>query len=90
MKKLLDITVSFGAAVVIFGAWAKLLHKPYADLMLTVGLLTEAGIFIMYGIQSILNKDVACESTHPTNSNDIEKMEKEISKISNKFDKIFK
>jgi hypothetical protein len=40
--------VSIGAAVVIFGAWAKILHKSYADFMLTVGLLTEAAIFIIY------------------------------------------
>jgi gliding motility-associated protein GldL len=37
-----------GAAIVIFGAWAKLLHKPFADFMLTVGLLTEATIFVVY------------------------------------------
>jgi gliding motility-associated protein GldL len=40
--------VCVGAAVVIFGAWAKILHKPYADFMLTVGLLTEATIFLIY------------------------------------------
>jgi len=40
--------VCVGAAVVIFGAWAKILHKPFADIMLTIGLLTEATIFIIY------------------------------------------
>ena len=40
--KIVNIVVCVGAAVVIFGAWAKILHKPYADFMLTVGLLTEA------------------------------------------------
>lgn len=48
VDKLANIIVCVGAAVVIFGAWAKILHKPYADFMLTVGLLTEAGIFIFY------------------------------------------
>jgi gliding motility-associated protein GldL len=47
-EKITNIIVSAGAAVVIFGAWAKILHLSIADLMLTIGLLTEAGIFIVY------------------------------------------
>ncbi len=47
-EKITNIIVSGGAAVVIFGAWAKLLHLPFADIMLTIGLLTEAGIFMVY------------------------------------------
>jgi gliding motility-associated protein GldL len=47
-EKLVNIVVCVGAAVVIFGAWAKILHKPFADIMLTIGLLTEATIFIIY------------------------------------------
>lgn len=46
--KIVNIIVCVGAAVVIFGAWAKILHKPFADFMLTVGLLTEAVIFLVY------------------------------------------
>jgi len=48
--RLLNIFVSAGAAVVIFGAWAKILHLSFADTMLTVGLLTEAAIFLVYAI----------------------------------------
>jgi len=47
-EKLVNVIVCVGAAVVIFGAWAKILHKPFADWMLTVGLLTEAAIFLVY------------------------------------------
>ena len=47
-EKLVNIVVCVGAAVVIFGAWAKILHKPFADIMLTIGLLTEATIFLIY------------------------------------------
>lgn len=46
--KLVNVIVCVGAAVVIFGAWAKILHKPIADIMLTLGLLTEAAIFLIY------------------------------------------
>jgi gliding motility-associated protein GldL len=49
-NRLVNIIVCLGAAVVIFGAWAKILHKSFADIMLTVGLLTEAAIFIVYAI----------------------------------------
>ncbi len=43
-----DVLVSAGAGVVIFAAWAKLTHKPYADVLLTVGMWTETAIFMVY------------------------------------------
>jgi len=46
--KFVNVVVCIGAAVVIFGAWAKILHQSFANIMLTVGLLTEAAIFIIY------------------------------------------
>jgi gliding motility-associated protein GldL len=45
---IVNVIVCVGAAIVIFGAWAKILHKSFADVMLTVGLLTEAFIFLVY------------------------------------------
>jgi gliding motility-associated protein GldL len=50
VDKLVNVVVCVGAAVVIFGAWAKILHLPFANIMLTVGLLTEALIFIIYAL----------------------------------------
>jgi gliding motility-associated protein GldL len=47
-EKIVNIIVCVGAAVVIFGAWAKILHKSFADVMLTIGLITEACIFLVY------------------------------------------
>jgi gliding motility-associated protein GldL len=46
--KFVNVFVCVGAAVVIFGAWAKILHLSFANAMLTVGLLTEALIFLIY------------------------------------------
>lgn len=46
----IDVLVSAGAAVIIFAAWAKLTHKSYADVMLTVGMWTETAIFLIYAI----------------------------------------
>ncbi|CAN5327819.1 hypothetical protein BH09BAC2_BH09BAC2_07340 [soil metagenome] len=45
---LIDVLVSAGAAVIIFAAWAKLTHQSYADVLLTVGMWTETGIFMIY------------------------------------------
>lgn len=41
----MNFIYGIGAAVVIVGAWAKILHLPIANIMITVGLLTEAFIF---------------------------------------------
>ena len=59
MEKTVNTLVSLGAAVVIFGAWAKLLHKSFADFMLTVGLLTEAAIFLLYAFLPPASNDMA-------------------------------
>jgi len=44
----IDVLVSAGAAVIIFAAWAKLTHQAFADIMLTIGMWTETGIFMVY------------------------------------------
>ena len=49
-EKVINTVFSFGAAVVIFGAWAKLEHKEFSDTALTTGMLLETGIFCIYGI----------------------------------------
>lgn len=48
MNKILNFIISMGAAVVIIGALTKLINLPGADVMLIVGLTTEAGIFVIY------------------------------------------
>jgi len=47
-KYWVDKAVSVGAAVVIIGALFKILHWPYANQFLIVGMFTEAGIFLVY------------------------------------------
>jgi gliding motility-associated protein GldL len=44
----LNFIVCIGAAVVILGALTKLIHHRFADTMLTIGLSTEALIFVIY------------------------------------------
>ncbi len=65
--KVLPTLYSVGAAVVIFGAWAKILHKDFADIMLTVGLLTECAIFLTFAFQSFFqnNTEYQWEKVYP-------------------------
>ncbi len=50
VSKYVDVFVSFGAALVIWGALRKITHQPDADTWLWIGLTTEAIIFAVYGI----------------------------------------
>ncbi len=50
LDKILNTIFSFGAAVVIFGAWGKIEHTAFGDKALTAGLLTETAIFFCYGL----------------------------------------
>ncbi len=54
ISKWMDVGVSVAAAVVIYGALQKILHSPSADALLKVGLITEACIFLAYGILYII------------------------------------
>ncbi len=54
VSKWVDVGVSFGASVVIVGALFKITHTKGADLLLWVGLLTEAVIFAVYGALYII------------------------------------
>jgi gliding motility-associated protein GldL len=63
VNKLLNVVVCFGAAIVIVGALFKIQHYPGANIMLPVGLLIEAGIFLVYGI--LPPPDAGSNSTEP-------------------------
>ncbi len=52
-KKLMNMVYGLGAAVVIIGALFKIMHWPYGDLMLIVGLVTEAVVFVISAFESI-------------------------------------
>ncbi|HQV55817.1 MAG: gliding motility protein GldL [Chitinophagaceae bacterium] len=49
VSKIVDVFVSVGAAIVIWGALQKILHAPNADFWLKAGLGTEAIVFLVYG-----------------------------------------
>ena len=47
VNRLVNVVVCVGAAVVIIGAMAKILHLSWADWALKIGLSTEALIFLV-------------------------------------------
>ena len=49
VSKIVDVFVSVGAAIVIWGALQKILHAPNADFWLKAGLGTEAIVFLLFG-----------------------------------------
>lgn len=51
INRIINIGYCVGGSIVILGAWSKLLHKPFANTMLTIGLLTEALLFLCMSVQ---------------------------------------
>lgn len=45
-----NVVFGVGAAIVIIGAWGKLTHQPWANVALTVGLISEAILFTISGL----------------------------------------
>jgi gliding motility-associated protein GldL len=50
-KRLLNFCYSWGASVVILGALFKILHLPYGNTMLSVGMITEFLVFFVFGFE---------------------------------------
>lgn len=62
--RVMNFAYGMGAAVVIVGALFKLMHWPYASLMLIVGLLTEAFIFALSAFDAP-EKDIDWSLVYP-------------------------
>ncbi len=52
-KKLMNMVYGLGAAIVILGALFKIMHWPYANLMLILGLVTEALVFTVSAFDKV-------------------------------------
>ena len=52
-KKIMNMVYGLGAAVVIIGALFKIMHWPFGDLMLIIGLITEAGVFAVSAFEKV-------------------------------------
>ena len=63
-KYLKNLVIGVGASVVLVGALFKIMSWENADIMLTAGLLTEAGLFLMLGLIGP-EKDYYWEKLYP-------------------------
>jgi gliding motility-associated protein GldL len=63
-KKGMNMVYGLGAAVVIVGALFKIMHWPYGDLMLIIGLVTEAGVFVVSAFEPV-DKDLDWSKVYP-------------------------
>lgn len=52
-KKFVNVAYNLGASVVIIGAMFKILHLPYGDLIIGIGLMSEATLFALTAIDPI-------------------------------------
>ena len=76
VSKWVDVGVSFGAALVIWGALRKIIHAPDADTWLWIGLTTEALIFALYGVLYIKYPAVETPGTSEEQLSVVGKMDK--------------
>lgn len=82
-KRFFNIVYSVGAAIVILGAMFKLLHLPAGDLMLMIGMITEAIVFLLSAFEKP-DKEYKWEEVYPVladNPNFVPKTEREHNKI---------
>ncbi|MDR1402761.1 MAG: gliding motility protein GldL [Tannerellaceae bacterium] len=63
-KRLLNFCYSWGASIVILGAMFKILHLPYGNMMLAVGMITEFLVFFIFGFEKP-NTDYHWEDVFP-------------------------
>ncbi len=96
--KIINTLFSFAAAVVIFGAWSKLEHKDYGSTALTAGLLTETGIFFLYGLLEWRKKSASPEKetppapadSNPVQKENVEELTNSLRQTANILNKIFR
>lgn len=78
-KRFFNIVYSVGAAIVILGALFKILHLPFGNQMLMIGMITEAIVFLLSAFESP-GKDYKWEEVYPIlaeNENFVPKAERE-------------
>lgn len=55
-KKIMNMVYGLGAAIVIIGALFKIMHWPFGNTMLIIGLVVEAGVFAISAFEPVDNE----------------------------------
>lgn len=63
-KKVMNVIYSVGAAIVILGALFKIMHWPFGNEMLIIGLVTEALVFTLSAFDTV-EKDIDWTLVYP-------------------------
>lgn len=94
-KKIMNMVYGLGAAVVIVGALFKIMHWPWGDQMLILGLLVEAGVFIVSAFEPV-DQDLDWSKVYPELAGgegmgtSIQETEEEKGLLSQKLDEMLK
>jgi len=91
----MNMVYGLGAAVVIVGALFKIMHWPFGDEMLIIGLLTEAAVFVVSAFEPV-DKELDWSKVYPelaggeSLSSDVEEVQDEKGVLSQKLDEMLK
>lgn len=89
--KILNTAYSFAAAIVVFGAWAKLEQKDFGTLALTIGMLVESGIFVIYGfVEWREQRQPVAPEEKPTGPDTVGELQQTMEKTNGILKKIFR
>ena len=89
--KILNTAYSFAAAIVVFGAWAKLEQKEFGGIALTIGLLVESGIFVVYGLMEWFHKRAsALPDVQDEMPRELEEVKQAVQKTNSILKKVFR
>jgi hypothetical protein len=90
LNKIINTVYSFGAAIVIFGAWAKIEYKPFAGDALTVGLMVEVSIFCLYGLLEWRKADERPQTPTKEKDPDLHELTTSVRQTNKLLNKVFR
>lgn len=67
-RRFLNYAYSWGAAVVIIGAMCKILHLPAGNMLLMIGMIAEAAVFIISGFDNLPAEEVPAKVANDQSS----------------------
>ncbi|NEV94830.1 gliding motility protein GldL [Psychroflexus sp. YR1-1] len=79
-KKIMNMVYGLGAAIVIIGALFKIMHWPYGNTMLIIGLVVEAGVFAVSAFEPV-DSELDWSKVYPELAQDSPDSKKTSSKV---------
>lgn len=89
LEKWINMAYAFGAAIVIAGAWRKIIHGSFADELLTAGLVTEICLFCIMGVHELFKKPESLQSITGISGSDNAELTQSINELNSTIKKVF-